>query len=241
MMRILLALALGALSLPALAGSVKDEPVAAAPGSYFHGVYFGAHVGYGWGDSKITDNLPALGVPLPALTSTHEADGFLGGLHLGARRQFGSLVIGAELGASGSKIKGTSGNCMNLATLLAPIASTCETEVNWMITPLAKVGFAVDKVLVYAAAGWTVAGVNHSHTLSFGPVALASARSDILDGLTLGGGVEYAIGNGLSLGLEYLYRDLESKGTGMLLGGIVTTGNRDLELHSVTANFNIRF
>jgi hypothetical protein len=34
------------------------------------------------------------------------------------------------------------------------------------------------------------------------------------------------IGNGLSVGVEYLYRDLEHRGEGLLLGGVITTGYR---------------
>jgi hypothetical protein len=41
--------------------------------------------------------------------------------------------------------------------------------------------------------------------------------------------------------VEYLYRDLEHRGEGLLLGGIITTGQRDLEMHSITATMNVKW
>lgn len=71
-------------------------------GTNWSGGYFGAHAGYGQGDSSITENLPTFGAVLPAaLATTHDADGYIGGLQVGARRQVGQFVLGVELSGSG--------------------------------------------------------------------------------------------------------------------------------------------
>jgi outer membrane immunogenic protein len=226
-------------------GSVKDAPVA-APFSW-SGAYFGVHAGYGFGDSKLTDNLPVIGgVALPTLSSSHEIDGFLGGLQLGARRQFGALVVGVELSASAGNINGSTGDCLGITSLIGAPAvanASCDSEVRWMSTALAKLGWAFNNWMVYGAAGWSVAKVEHNFAFSITPIPLtiSSAQSDLADGFAVGGGVEFALGNGLSLGVEYLYRDLQHRGEGLLLGGVITTGDRDIELHSVTANLNIKW
>jgi outer membrane immunogenic protein len=231
-------------------GSVKDAPPPMAAYSWT-GTYFGLHAGYGFGDAKLTDNLPTIGgLPLPTLSSTHEVDGFLGGIQLGARRQFGSLVFGTELSLSAGDITGNTGDCLGITSLingLAPGVATasCNSRVNWIATALAKLGYAQGNWLLYGAAGWSVAGVDHQFTLAVNPaiipLSISSGQNDVADGFTIGGGFEYAIGNGVSFGVEYLYRDLEHRGEGLLLGGILTTGQRDLEMHSITATMNVKW
>jgi outer membrane immunogenic protein len=196
--------------------------------------------------SKLKDNLPSIGFPLPELSSTHDVDGFLGGVQLGARRQFGSWVFGVELSLSGGDLNGKTGDCFGLTTLAGGVATaTCKSEVNWVATGLAKLGWAHSNWLIYGAAGWSVAGVDHRFSIAVDPtifpLSISSGQNDVADGFTVGGGVEYAFGNGVSLSVEYLHRDLQSRGSGLLLGGVITTGNRDIELNSVTANMNIKF
>jgi hypothetical protein len=106
------------------------------------GGYFGGHIGYGSADSKLRETfptgpiLPALGIP-NSFTSTHGVDGFIGGLQVGARRQFGSFVLGVELAGTGSSMEGSTGNCLGIEALAAGfgapaglIGSQCKTEVN---------------------------------------------------------------------------------------------------------------
>jgi len=222
-------------------GSIKDAPVA---GFSWTGGYFGAHAGYGWGDADLTDNLPQIGgLALPTLSSSHDTNGGFGGIQMGANRQFGSLVIGAELSVSGSAIDGSGGNCLGVASLIGGgVTATCETEVKWMGTALGKIGWAWDRWMVYGAAGWSFAGAEHKFTLAAPGVFSASfAQNDTLNGFTYGGGIEWAFTEGMSLGVEYLTRRLESSGDGLLLGGALTTGDRDIDLHSVSGKLNFRF
>ena len=231
--------------------STKDDAPPPMAAYSWTGTYFGLHAGHGFGDAKLRDNLPTIGgVPLPILSSTHEVDGLLGGLQLGARRQFGSLVLGTELSMSAGNITGSSSDCLGITSLingLAPGAATasCRSEVNWVATALAKLGWAHQNWLFYGAAGWSLAGVEHQFTLAVNPalipLSISSGKNDIADGLTLGGGVEYGFSNGMSVGLEYLHRDLQHRGEGLLLGGIITTGQRDIEMHSISASLNVKW
>jgi len=217
------------------------------------GGYFGAHAGYGQGDSSITEDLPTFGAVLPAaLATTHDADGYIGGLQVGARRQFGQFVVGVELSGSGGNIEGSTGDCLGIETIAAGlgapaglVGSRCNTEVNWMATLTGRVGFAFNQFLAYGALGWSVAGVTHSNTISLAvpgfPIALGGSQNDVLNGLAFGAGLEWAFAPNMSLGIEYLRHDLKSEGSGLLLGGTLTTGSRDLELDTVTAKLNIKF
>ena len=238
--------------------SLKDTPVAAAGRYDWSGGYFGAHIDFGTGDSKLKETLPTIGPVLPllgipgALTSKHDVDGIIGGLQIGARRQFGSVVLGVELAGTGSGIEGSTGNCLGIETLAAGlgapaglIGSQCKTELNWLSTLTGRAGIALDKFLVYGALGWSVAGVTNTNTISVAlpgvPIAFSGSQKDIMDGLVFGAGGEWALMPGISLAVEYLHHDLQSKGSGLLLGGIVTTGTRDLELDTITAKLNVKF
>lgn len=239
-------------------GSLKDMPVAAGGTYDWSGGYFGGHIGYGSADSKLTETLPTVGPLLPllgipsTLSSTHGVDGFIGGLQVGARRQFGSFVLGVELAGTGSGIKGSTGNCLGIEALAAGfgapaglIGSQCKTEVNWLATATGRAGFAFEKFLVYGALGFSVAGVTNTNTISVAiprfPIALNGSQNDVLDGLAYGVGGEWAFMPGMSLAAEYLRHDLQAKSSGLLLGGILTTGTRNLDLDTFTAKLNMKF
>src|SRR5262245_22413247 len=93
---------------------------ATAVGPYdWTGVYFGSHIGYGWDDVDLTENLSlTIGGLQPTgfpLHSSHSADGWLGGVHLGAMKQMmGPWVAGVELSLDGADINGTGSNCLGL-------------------------------------------------------------------------------------------------------------------------------
>ena len=40
------------------------------------------------------------------------------------------------------------------------------------------------------------------------------------------------------LGVQYLHADLEPKGEGLLLGGVITNGRRDIDLDTITARLS---
>lgn len=62
-----------------------------------------------------------------------------------------------------------------------------------------------------------------------------------MDGIAFGVGGEWAFAPGIRLALEYLRHDLKSESTGLLLGGILTTGTRELELDTISTKLNVRF
>jgi outer membrane immunogenic protein len=222
--------------------------VAPVAGYSWSGVYFGSHLGYGWNDVELTENLSVTigGLQPPGfpLRSSHDTDGWLGGVHLGAMKQFGPWVVGAEVSVSGASINGSGGNCLGITTAIPLLASTCETDVNWLVTALSRLGYAHDRLLVYGTAGWAIAGVDHRLSLNIplGPgIGLNWAQQDVADGLAVGGGLEFAVGNGLTLGVQYLHVNLDAKGEGLLAGGVITHGERDLDLNLVTARLSYKW
>jgi outer membrane immunogenic protein len=238
------ALALASMSGVAVADGSRGGP-SYAPAAYnWSGVYLGAHVGGGWGDVDIreTASLAFGGTPFLAGTQSHDTSGWLGGVHLGAMKQFGSFVIGTEFSLSGADINGNGGNCFGITTATAGfIGSNCETTVNWLLTGLAKAGFARDRWMVYGALGYAVAGVDHSIALTLGPLQLSSSQQDVAHGVAFGAGFEYALAKDLLLGVQYLHANLESQGEGLFFGGAFSNGRRDIDLDTITARLSYKW
>lgn len=90
-----------------------------------------------------------------------------------------------------------------------------------------------------------MAGVTNTNTISAAipgfPIALSGSQNDVMDGLAYGVGGEWAFMPGMSFAAEYLRHDLKTNGSGLLLGGILTTGSRDLELDTFTAKLNMKY
>ena len=229
----------------AQASDLSEPLVEPRVGYNWSGVYGGVSAGGAWGDSKIRENLPTLGPFLPAsISSKHDVDGFIGGVHLGMNRQFGNIVVGTEINFSGGNIDGSTGDCLGLTTLVGvpPVSFNCKSSVNWVASALFKAGYAWDRWLAYGMVGWAVAGVDHRFSLDIPipvfPISLASAVNETADGWAFGGGLEYAFASGVSFGIEYTHINLEADGSGLVAGGIVTTGSRDIDLDIVKVRLN---
>jgi outer membrane immunogenic protein len=216
-----------------------------APTHSWSGVFFGANIGGGWGESSLTEEL-FIGIPNPppSITDGASMSGVLGGVQLGAMKQFGSFVVGTELSISGARIDGSNGDCAGITSGSGgAVVATCDSTVNWLAAGLGRAGLAFDRVLVYGTLGYAIAGVNHSFQADFGPgiVQIGWSKQDVAHGLAFGGGLEFAVSRDISLGVQYLHANLESEGEGLLLGGVITNGRRDVDLDIVTARLNFRW
>ena len=222
---------------------LKDAPVACC--FSWTGLYFGSHIGWGWGDVDLTENQRTPPVFPITLSSSHDVDGWLGGVQIGGMKQFGPWVVGVEVSLSGGNINGSGSTCLGFtaAQLGAGSSSTCESNVNWMLTALSRLGFAHDRWLIYGTAGWAIAGLDHTLTLVSAGTTLPFAQQDVADGLAIGAGVEWAVAKDFTVGLQYLHVNLDARGDGFLsgLGGFSFTGRRDLDLNTITARLNYRF
>ncbi len=216
------------------------------------GVYMGVHGGYGWGESDIAELPLQLGffpVIPPSFSGSHDIDGGLGGVQLGMNKQFGNIVVGGEFRLSGAEISGSTNDCAGLTTFVGgffppgSVSFNCDAEVNWIVAALARLGYAQNRWLVYGTLGWAVAGVDYNSAIVIPPltVTLPSGENDTADGFAFGGGVEYAFTDSVSFAVEYTRMNLESEGSGLFLGGVLTSGDREIDLNTVTARINVRW
>ena len=194
----------------------------APPPFSWTGFYIGAE--FGWGESR-TESIRNVGnTTFPVgFTQTIEHNGVLAGGEVGANYQINQFVIGVEGDWQGAGISGTN----NVASPLVAGRFTEEArEVNWVATVTGRAGVAWDRWLLYAKGGAAWRRVNQSAsntTISGAGVTLASESvfADTQSGYVVGGGLEWAFSEQVSVKVEGDWYNFGSAGS---TGGICNFG-----------------
>ncbi len=236
---ILTAFALVALGGTAMAADLPSRkgPVLApiAPIFTWTGFYVGVNAGVIFTDNDIRTsgnaantiaNVAANRRP-PSLSNNDE--GFTIGGQVGYNYQIGNIVIGAEADLAYTDLKSTA---RFTSTLNDP--STFRQDLEYLGTVRLRIGYALDRFLVYATGGVAYGDVTNSadffSNAAGNPLAFTGSRSDVEVGYAVGGGVEYAFTNNLSLKAEYLYYDLGER-------NVVVNAVPGVGLNSYTSRF----
>jgi outer membrane immunogenic protein len=187
-----------AISGSAFAADLRPPPVYLPPAPIFTwtGLYLGAQIGYVWGNDPIE-----VDSTVPSAFFNTEPSGVLGGFHLGYNLQIAQYVAGIEGTVDGSSLSGTRSDVQ--ATTPTTTIGT-RTDVQGSIR--ARIGIALDRVLLYGTGGAAFAGFTNNYEFS-GPPSLEETDSKTRAGWTVGGGIEYAVTNNWSIGAEYRYSD----------------------------------
>jgi outer membrane immunogenic protein len=189
---------------PGAAAYAADLPVKAAPAAVvtqaWTGWYVGLSGGYGWGHSRQRDDSPYDSQP-------YRIEGGLVGGTLGANRQFGSIVVGAETDLSYSWITGSTIGFDPVFDVCGGIIPRCETTIRALGTLRGRVGVAAGALLGYLTGGLAYANLHGKE--GDGPAGGAfGSGSEWVTGWTAGAGVEGIIAPNWSAKIEYLYVDL---------------------------------
>jgi outer membrane immunogenic protein len=215
------ALAISILAISAVGASAADmapapvytkAPAVVAPVYSWTGCYVGVEGGGVWGRSQqyAADPLDATaGVfGFPQTGGINPTGGLVGGT-VGCNYQAGNFVFGIEGDGSWTNNSGS-------ANLIAPFKTTdvVTTNQGWIATYRGRIGYAWDRVLLYATGGGasTNIGVNLCDP-TFGCVS----SSQTVSGWAAGAGIEYAFWQNLSVKLEYLHLDFGQTNFGRLV------------------------
>jgi outer membrane immunogenic protein len=180
---------------------VKAPPVVAAVPSWT-GFYIGVNAGGARADFK-RDYF----VPSRVIDSGHEGkSGFVGG-RVGYNYQLPSrIVLGAEAEFNGGKIRGS---------IICPnTALTCSTSIDWFGSVTGRLGYAADRVLLFADGG--AAFGTRKYRVS-GPCAFSAncgPWDDHSVGWAAGGGLEFAATPNVILSVEYKHYGFPTKSAG---------------------------
>ena len=222
--------ALTSASMAADLPSRKMAPVAPVyvPAFTWTGFYVGLQGGYAWGRSTGTIST-ATGIPV-ATYSYNPKGGVFGG-HIGYNYQISpNFVAGLEGDVEWSGLKQSITNPV--------VGLTHRTAIDWQGSIRGRLGVAFDRALIYATGGVAFADVKHSVSTFPGGVGLVSGSSTRI-GWTLGGGVEYAVTNNVTIRGEYRYTDFGRKSVANL---VTNTADRNkLTTHTVRAGVSYKF
>jgi outer membrane immunogenic protein len=244
-------------------GWADDFP---ATGYKWSGAYVGLNGGWtrGLSDAKTTTVFSPTGYfaqsSVPAIASAGsqslENDNFTGGIQAGYNWQFGKAVIGGEMDFNYQGID-DSKSCTAGYPCCAPTTFTVESRVqtDWLFTVRPRIGFAMDKWLIYATGGLAVTNIkaDFKFTDTFAGMYEAASVSETKAGWTVGGGIEMGIAKHWSIKSEYLYTDFGSISTtgrfsNSSFPGFVTVGANnpfnhsiDLRTHMVRIGINYLF
>jgi outer membrane immunogenic protein len=201
----------------ALAGPAMAADLTAAPPPIltynWTGIYVGINGGGAWGQQD----------PFNIITNRfdHASINFSGGTvggTAGAQLQMSHVVMGFETDLDWAGISGSQTLTPTIFGLPVPFTVNATTRINWDLTARARVGYALDNVLLYATAGVAVLGaktdltgvlgVNPCVTISVingTPGLLTCNGTNARLGGTIGAGLEYGFAPNWSAKIEYRY------------------------------------
>jgi len=216
MRKIIVAL-LAATTLGVGAAAAADLPTKApmyspAPVFSWTGFYVGVNAGYGWANTSIT-----------GVAGSSNLNGFLGGAQIGYNWQGASpLVLGIE-----ADFQGTGQSRTDTA-----LGITVDQKLPWFGTVRGRIGYAFDRVMIYATGG--LAYMDYKMSVSALGVTVSDDASKA--GWTAGAGVEWMFAPNWSTKVEYLYIDTGS--TSVTLFGVPFTGRAKDNIARVGLNYH---
>ncbi|ACK49860.1 porin [Methylocella silvestris BL2] len=231
------AIALAGTALAADLPSRAPPPVYVPPAPIFTwtGVYIGGQIGYAWGNGSANfgdanGNFVNFG---------NSGNGVIGGAHVGYNLQLNQFVVGLEGSVDGTSLSKTySGTAFVPGFGVAGINLHTSADIQGSIR--GRVGYAWDRVLVYATGGVAFAGVKASLSTPFSYDSSSTTKV----GWTVGGGLEYAVTNNWSIRAEYRYSNFGNATlypaslAGVDAGPFV---NRKFNINQVQVGFSYKF
>jgi opacity protein-like surface antigen len=218
------------------------------------GIYGGLHVGKEW--AHITGvETPLAGGGTGFDYTDQPIRRWLGGGQLGVNIEYGRTVLGTEVSGSWGNLNSsqtatpTSGasSCFQNTTLkgfVAPASLTCNARIDWTLQSLVRGGYTFlnGQLLPYLKTGVALSKVNILYEYNQPPTlpSLTWGGEKVFVGGVLAGGLEFALSNKLSAGIEYSYTQYASQsfaafGTGVMPNGRTFTDPVSTSNHSLTA------
>jgi outer membrane immunogenic protein len=209
----------GAIARPGLAADLpiaaKAAPPPATPFTWA-GTYIGVNVGGAWGtfniDPSTTNNLT--GIVTDGGSTSLAGNSAAGGLQVGRNWQFGSWVLGIENQLQFTNLQQTM-TVANRVGALVP-GDSFTAKVDHLNASKVKIGWAWERTLLYATGGAQMSfGVDESASYPArpggSPAMTFSDENKLHVGYTVGAGLDYAVTDRISVGVEYRYFDLGSQ------------------------------
>ncbi|KRE00185.1 hypothetical protein ASE63_08845 [Bosea sp. Root381] len=171
-----------------------QAPIIYAPAFTWAGLYVGLNAGVGWADSRNVVVTGPTGATSAVLSGGGSDGTFVGGGQIGYNWQSGAIVYGVEADIqyvdTGGSVDWGAYNWW---------ARRGGNDGGYFGTVRARVGYAIDRTLLYITGGLAYGGMNTN------PL---TGNSTSNTGWAIGGGIEYAFTNNWIFRVEGLYVDL---------------------------------
>jgi outer membrane immunogenic protein len=167
------------------------------------GFYLGASGGFASANFEVGNILFEGGPPPIPLDFSLDANGAIVGGGVGFNRQFGSFVAGLEGDVSWTSLE---------ESHFDPVANFTGTgELEWLATFRGRVGFTVDRFLIFGTGGAAFGEINATIDDVYPAGTITTTDSNVHFGWTAGGGGEIAVTDRVSIKGEGLFYDLGSE------------------------------
>jgi outer membrane immunogenic protein len=233
--------------LPALAADLGVAPVLKAPPPpmfTWTGFYIGGNIGGKWAQTSGTiDIAPATGGSgtfggFSEHLGAVDAGTFLGGGQVGYNWQSGQVVYGLEGDFDAQRWSATRTQAtFNIGTIFVP-GDSYTADSRWQASFRGRVGYAWDRLLVYTTAGvaFTEVRVGTNFIPFTGTPGTSATDNPTILGATFGLGLEYAVWNNVSLGIEGRYT---AYATHTYNGGTILLGAAPFTASPVTQTLHL--
>lgn len=226
-------------------------PFVAPPAFTWTGFYAGVNAGWTQNEAKVTNRgfTGTGGAGAYPSFSTSKRGGFIGGLQAGYNQQFGNFVAGleADINFLGNR-RGTGAEAVAGLGAAGITGVTASNRLDWLGTVRARAGVAFDRVLVYGTAGLAFGAPDQRLTITnaAGGATHFGSKNETKVGWTVGGGIEYALLDNLTIRGEYLYYDLgrttvTAAPTAIGPAGTANTARFENDGHIARVGLNYRF
>lgn len=211
----------------------------------WQGPYIGAHGAYGDGKVQDVDNPNA---------AKQDIDGWLGGIQAGYNRQNGNFVYGIEADVTFGKNEKKWEGRDTYAHRFSPYYG--RDSIRTSGTLRARAGYGGEKALVYLTGGLAIADTKHGvgcDSVTYSDAIDSCGSANGIDfvtdntktriGYVLGGGVEVAVNDNISIKGEYNYVDYGKKKMDLVDPNYpnATVRNFDLSTNLYKVGVNFRF
>jgi outer membrane immunogenic protein len=170
---------------------------APAQASAFTGFYFGADIGYGFGDAN-QERYGNLGGPLAFTQADADLDGFVGVVHAGYAWPIGaSWALGIEGDVGIADLTGDDGGSGgDINEWAGDMTASVRARLGVMVGATTQ---------LFVTGGW--AWADYDADILNAPT---STRSHTFSGYTLGGGLDFMVSSTMSVRAQYRYTDYDA-------------------------------
>jgi outer membrane immunogenic protein len=178
-----------------------------------------------------------VGLPI-SISTDYDMSGSLYGGYIGYNYQMGRTVLGIEGTWSASDINGNTG-CV--------VIFNCKRHVESVATLAGRLGYAMDRTMIYGLAGFAWADVETAVVGNiFGLLQFTGGQTHT--GWVVGMGIEHAVASNIVARIEYNHislggetHNLAASFSGIALPGVTIPTKVDLDIDTIKVGVGLKF